>query len=642
MALRPGRGAEAIAGRLSRRRLSPGTAARRRTAPSPWSARCWGWASGCPPSRPHGKAGGTADRGCCSGAFSSPPWRACPACCSGRSAATIHAFLASGKAIDSLADLGEYFRQAGADTGKGGAVTLTRAAVLVLVVVNLVLLVEVGLWVLDGTRGAGRRLRRSATDDRQPGLRPGAGPGRLAAAGPVLRGVQLPLARGRPQPARGAGPASARAARLPHGERPASGRWPCWPASSGCAGPAHAGRDLGRRRPRRSPGCAGRPRKAGEQRTVSRRPLAGRLDRTADRLERAAGSRAVRLVPQGDRRLRRPTKDDALRVLGGLDDRLTLLEETLPHGEGEPQAAPSDDFKKRLQQSGGRRPAVQPGGRGGTAEGGEQSDDDKEDGQPDQPKDKKPDDGKKDDPRTSPGDRRGRPAHEGPGSVPGCGQAALMLAAGLMLAVLLVGVVMFIASRKKGPAPAAPEAVVPAKTVQQDDRPREALLIERPRRTAARGRRAGRKDKTPGGGGAGSTWRCCRCCTGGSCSLRADAHERRIRPAGAAGAVGAARAARRLRGVHRLVRAEMVRRPRLRRRGVPAPPASWPRISGAGARGVAPVPHGSNPASFRSTSVLTTGSRADVLLAAAGDAGRMYFSSVSLRMKRTVPSPKAA
>ncbi len=66
--------------------------------------------------------------------------------------ATIHAFLASGKTRTS-ADLGEYFRQLGADTGKSGVTTLTRTALLLLVIVNLVLLVKVGLWILDGLAG---------------------------------------------------------------------------------------------------------------------------------------------------------------------------------------------------------------------------------------------------------------------------------------------------------------------------------------------------------------------------------------------------------------------------------------------------------------------------------------------------------
>ncbi len=54
-----------------------------------------------------------------------------------------------------------------------------------------------------------------------------------------------------------------------------------------------------------------------------------------------------------------------------------------------------------------------------------------------------------------------------------------MLAAGLMLAVLLVGVVMFIAVRKKGPV-AARKPMVPAKSVQQTTERHEPLPVERP------------------------------------------------------------------------------------------------------------------------------------------------------------------
>ena len=66
--------------------------------------------------------------------------------------ATIHAFLASGKK-HSLADLGEYVRQARYDTTKTAVVTLSRLALLVLLFINLHLLVEAGLWVLNSLAG---------------------------------------------------------------------------------------------------------------------------------------------------------------------------------------------------------------------------------------------------------------------------------------------------------------------------------------------------------------------------------------------------------------------------------------------------------------------------------------------------------
>ena len=66
--------------------------------------------------------------------------------------ATLPSFLASGKSR-TAGDLAEHFRQTGSDTGKGGVVTVGRAALLILAVVNLHLLVGVGLWVLDGLAG---------------------------------------------------------------------------------------------------------------------------------------------------------------------------------------------------------------------------------------------------------------------------------------------------------------------------------------------------------------------------------------------------------------------------------------------------------------------------------------------------------
>ena len=60
----------------------------------------------------------------------------------------------------------------------------------------------------------------------------------------------------------------------------------------------------------------------------------------------------------------------------------------------------------------------------------------------------------------------------------GCGQAGLMLLAGLALAVLLAGLALFIASRNRGLRPAkAP--LVPAKSVQRTTERHEPQPHER-------------------------------------------------------------------------------------------------------------------------------------------------------------------
>lgn len=176
--------------------------------------------------------------------------------------------------------------------------------------------------------------------------------------------------------------------------------------------------------------------KAGEQDLYRGAPWQDALDQTAGRLERAAGRERFAWFRKAIDGFADRTKDDALRVLDGLDERLTLLEETLPHGDANRQTAPSDDFKKLLQQSGGRRPTVQP-------------EDDTDKKKADEEKDKK-DDEKKNDKKDESDDQHGHPAILGPGAVPGCGQVGLLLAAGLALAVLLVGVVMFIAAQEGG------------------------------------------------------------------------------------------------------------------------------------------------------------------------------------------------
>ncbi len=415
--------------------------------------------------------------------------------------ATIHAFLASGK-NRSLTDLGPYFRQAGADTGKGGVVTLTRAAMLLLVVVNLVLLVEIGLWVLDGIAGL---------DAAFVGLQ-------LSIANPVYD-LALVLfawlllapffeasnflwhvdARSRHEGL----DLQVRVQRVfPTAERQRVGALAVLVGLLCLAAPARADTTYDAVHAARQDVQAVRQ-KAGEQNPYRGGLWQDALDQTADRLERAGGRQRFAWFRKAIDGFADRAKDDALRVLDGLDERLALLEEALPHGDANRQTAPSDDFKKLLQQSGGRRPAVQP-------------EDDTDQKKPDDDKEKKKDDDEKDKNKDDPDNPHGHPALMGPGAVPGCGQVGLVLAAGLALAVLLVGVVMFIAGARRDRrlpgsrwSPRNPSSTRPSAAIRCRSSVPPPSGSARPTRWPARGniwRRYGR-----------STWRCCRCCTGGSC-----------------------------------------------------------------------------------------------------------------------------
>ena len=299
--------------------------------------------------------------------------------------------MASGK-NRSLTDLGQYFRQAGADTGKAGVVTLTRAAMLLLVVVNLLLLVEIGLWVLDGIAGL---------DAAFVGLQ-------LSIANPVYDLALILFAW---------------LLLAPFFE--ASNFLCTWTPAA-----RHEGLDLQVRVPapfpRRSAQrvralavlvgvlCLARParadttydavhaarqdvqairRKAGEQ-----NPYRGGLWQDARWIRRptAWSGRAAANGSPGSARRSTASPTAPRTTPSGCWTAWTSASPSwrraLPHGDANRQTAPSDDFKKLLQQSGGRRPDVQP-------------EDDTDQKKPDDDKEKKKDDDEKDQTDDDPGNR---------------------------------------------------------------------------------------------------------------------------------------------------------------------------------------------------------------------------------------------
>ena len=125
-----------------------------------------------------------------------------------------------------------------------------------------------------------------------------------------------------------------------------------------------------------------------------------------------------------------------------------------------PPARP--DVKALLGQPGADRPVV-------NARPDDEEDKTKEE--------KKPEEEKKD----QPDDDNGRPhaALLGPTAVPGCGPIGLAVLGGLALAVVAVGAVLLIATRKRGPR-AARAPLIPAKTLQLTTERREPQPHERP------------------------------------------------------------------------------------------------------------------------------------------------------------------
>ena len=263
-------------------------------------------------------------------------------------------------------------------------------------------------------------------------------------------------------------------------------------------------------------------------------------------------------------------KDDALRVLGDLDERLGLLEETLSQDKPGQSPPARPDVKALLGKPGADRPVVNA------------RPDDEE-----KPKEeKKPEEEKKDQPDDDNGDGRPHSALLGPTAVPGCGPIGLAVLGGLALAVVAVGAVLLIATRNRGPR-AARAPLVPAKTVQQTTERHEPQPHERP--PAELWREADELARNE------QHLQAVRTLYHAVLSLlhrrqllrfEADAHQRRIRPAGPPGGAGAAGAPRGLRGFYLLIREKMVRRTRLRRGGVPRRPEDGRGNSDAGERDV--------------------------------------------------------
>jgi hypothetical protein len=377
--------------------------------------------------------------------------------------ATIHAFLSS--KAHSLLDLGEYIRQARYDTTKTAVVTLSRLALLVLVFINLHLLIEAGLWVLSSLAGfdaafvalqmtlanpvydlalvllawlllapfseASNFLMHVDARARQEGLDlqirvqnvfPTAERKRVGALA-VLMGVLCI----------GAGSAHAETVYdVVHATRTAVDR---------IAGEAKTADPYN-----------------GVRWEPELRQMAGRLEQSGDDGS-AFGWFRARINGFAGR-----DRNDALRVLDDLDQRLGLLEETLPREDESQKAYSKDDLRKLLQQSGAGRPVV----------------DVRPEDETDKPKEEeKPQEIKKDEPDDEPGNNRPHKALMAPPALGGCGQAGLLLLAGLALGAMAIGAVLFIASRNKRPRPTrAP--LVAAKTMQQTTERQGALPHERP------------------------------------------------------------------------------------------------------------------------------------------------------------------
>jgi hypothetical protein len=374
--------------------------------------------------------------------------------------ATIHAFLSSGKKY-SLADLGEYVRQARYDTTKTAVVTLSRLALLTLLFINLHLLVEAGLWVLSSLAGfdaafvALQMTLSNPVYDLALALLSWLLLAPFAEASNFLMHVD---ARTRQE---GLDLQIRVQNVFPMAERKRVGALAVLIGVL-CigAGSAHAETVYDAVHATR----AAVERIADEVKTAD--PYDGarwepELRQMANRLDRAGAFGWFRARIKG---FAGRDRNDALRVLDDIDQRLGLLEETLPREDGSQKAYSKDDLKKLLQQPGAGRPVVD-------VRPEDETDKSKEE--------EKPEEIKKDQPDDESGSGRPHQVLMAPPALAGCGQAGLLLLAGLALAVMVVGGMLFIASRGKRPRP-APAPLVVAKTVQQTTERHEPQPHERP------------------------------------------------------------------------------------------------------------------------------------------------------------------
>ena len=374
--------------------------------------------------------------------------------------ATIHAYFASGK-THSLANLSEYARQARYDPTKTAVVTWSRLALLVLLFINLHLLVEAGLWVLTSLAGFDAAFVAL----------------QLTLANPVYDLALVLLAWLLLAPFAEASnfllhmDARTRQEGLdlqirvqnafPTAERKRVGALVVLlGAFFFGAGSTHAETAYDAVHATR----AAVERISGEVETAD--PYDGahwapELRQLANRLNKAGafGWFAARIMDFASR-----DRKDAMRLLTDLDQRLGLLEETLPREDGSPKTTSKDDLKKLLQQPDAGRPVV----------------DVRPEDETDKPKEEeKPKEIKKEEQDDESGGGRPHQVLMAPPALAGCGPAGLMLLAGLALAVMVVGAVLFIASRNNRPRPArAP--LVAAKTMQQTTERHEPQPHERP------------------------------------------------------------------------------------------------------------------------------------------------------------------
>ncbi len=376
--------------------------------------------------------------------------------------ATVHAFLASGKKV-SLADLSDYTRQARYDPTKTAVVTLSRLALLLLLFINLQLLIEAGLWVLTSLAGfdaafvALQMTLANPVYDLALALLSWLLLAPFAEASNFLmhldartrqEGLDLQL---RVQNV------------FPTTERRRIG------ALAVLIGLFFIGGGPVRAEPAYDAVHAARlevERITGQVKTAN--PYDGgswepELRRTADRLEQSAGAgKPFGWFRAGVKGFAKRDRDDALRLLDDLDQRLGLLEETLPRQDGSQKSYSKDDLKKLLQQPGAGRPIV----------------DVRPEDESDPAKEEKDQEVKKEQQDDESGGGRPHQVLMAPPALAGCGTVGLYFLAGLALAVMVVGAVLFIATRTKGPGSRAP--LVAAKTVQQKTERQEPQPHERP------------------------------------------------------------------------------------------------------------------------------------------------------------------